>query len=142
MRSGVGGTDTAVALATQGLGSAVVLNVIFWFALLVSLPLYGFQSGYLIRGRHRHVVHGLLASLVILLTKGDQRAMRFLEASAEVPFLHPETLPRLFGRLVARVEELSKDRRQLGKALFFSLRQLAVRLPPPCLFSSAPSGTG
>ncbi len=122
MRSGVGGTDTAVALATQGLGSAVVLNVIFWFALLVSLPLYGFQSGYLFVAVIGMLLMAAIASLVILLTKGDQRAMRFLEAvGRRVPFLHPETLPRLFSQLAGRVEELSKDRRQLGKALFFSL---------------------
>jgi uncharacterized protein (TIRG00374 family) len=122
MRSGVGGTDTAVALATQGLGSAVVLNVIFWFALLVSLPLYGLQSGYLFVAVIGMLLMAGIASLVILLTKGDQRATRFLEAvGRRVPFLHPETLPRLFGQLAGRVEELSKDRRQLGKALFFSL---------------------
>jgi putative heme transporter len=121
MRSGVAGTDTAVALATQGLGSAVVLNVIFWLALLVSLPLYGFQSGYLFVAVIGILLMAGIASLVILLTKGDQRATAFLTAvGRRVPFLHPETLPRLFGQLAARVEELSKDRRQLGKALFFA----------------------
>jgi putative heme transporter len=121
MRSGVAGTDTAVALATQGLGSAVVLNVIFWLALLVSLPLYGFQSGYLFVAVIGMLLMVAIASLVILLTKGDQRATAFLTAvGRRVPFLHPETLPRLFGQLAARVEELSKDRRQLGKALFFA----------------------
>ena len=37
-RAGVGGTDTAFALASQGLGSAVVLNVIFWLALARFAP--------------------------------------------------------------------------------------------------------
>jgi Lysylphosphatidylglycerol synthase TM region len=47
--------------------------------------------------------------------------VRFLSAlGRRLPFLHPETLPRLFGQLVGRVQELSKDRRQLGKALFFA----------------------
>ena len=35
------------ALASQGLGSAVVLNAIFLLALIVSIPLYGFQPAYL-----------------------------------------------------------------------------------------------
>ena len=121
MRSGVAGTDTAVALATQGLGSAVVLNVIFWLALLVSLPLYGLQSGYLFVAVIGLLLMAGIALLVILLTKGDQRAAAFLAAvGRRVPFLHPETLPRLFGQLVTRVEGLSKDRRQMGKALFFA----------------------
>ncbi len=58
-RSGVERTDAGFALATQGLGSAVVLNVIFWLALLASLPLYGFQVALSVRGRHRVAAHGL-----------------------------------------------------------------------------------
>ncbi len=121
MRSGVGGTDTAVALATQGLGSAVVLNVIFWLALLVSLPIYGLQSGYLFVAIVGILLMVAIAGLVILLTRGDERAMHVLRAvGRRLPFLHPETLPRLFGQLVGRIEQLSKDRRVLGKALFFA----------------------
>jgi hypothetical protein len=37
-----------------------------------------------------------------------------------LPFLEPETLPRLFARLVARVKELSKDRRRLGESVMFA----------------------
>ncbi len=121
MRSGVGGPDTAVALATQGLGSAVVINAIFWLALLVSLPLYGLHSGYLIVALIGLLLMAAIASLVVLLTKGDRRAMALVTAiGRRVPFLHPETLPRLFGQLVARASDLSKDRRQMGKALFFA----------------------
>ena len=121
MRTGVGGPDVAVALATLGLGSAVVLNVIFWLALLISLPIYGFQSGYLFVAVAGLLLMAFIAALVILLTRGDQRAVRFLTAvGRRVPFLHPETLPRLFGQLVARVEALSKDRRLLMKAVFLA----------------------
>ena len=120
-RSGVGGTDTAVALATQGLGSSVVLNVIFWLVLVVSLPLYGFQLGYSFLAILGLLLMVAIAGLVVLLTKGDERAMKFVKAlGRKLPFLHPETLPRLFGQLAARVKQLSKDRRVLGKALFFA----------------------
>ena len=44
--SGMRGTDAAFAMATQGIGSAVVLNVILWLALLVSIPLRGFNPLY------------------------------------------------------------------------------------------------
>ena len=121
MRAGVGGTDTAVALATLGLGSAVLLNVIFWLALLVSLPIYGFQSGYLFVAVAGLLLMAFIAGLVILLTKGDKRAIHFVAAvGRRVPFLHPETLPRLFGQLVGRVEALSRDRRLLIKAVFLA----------------------
>ncbi len=34
-------SDVGFALATQGIGSAVVLNLIFWLALVVSIPVWG-----------------------------------------------------------------------------------------------------
>ena len=44
--SGVQGPDAGFALATAGLGSAVVLNVILWIGLLVSIPLRAFNPLY------------------------------------------------------------------------------------------------
>ena len=43
---GVKGPDAGFALATAGLGSAVVLNIIFWTGLLVSIPLRGVNPFY------------------------------------------------------------------------------------------------
>jgi non-canonical purine NTP pyrophosphatase (RdgB/HAM1 family) len=121
LRSGVSTTDAGFALATQGLGSAVVLNAIFLLALIVSLPLYGFQLAYLLVAVIGVILMAFLAGLVVLFTKGDQRAAKLVRAiGARLPFLEPETLPRLFARLVARVKELSTDRHQLGKSVFFA----------------------
>ena len=44
--SGVSGPDAGFALATQGIGSAVVLNAMLWVALVISIPLHGFNSAY------------------------------------------------------------------------------------------------
>lgn len=120
-RAGVGGPDTAFALATQGLGSAVVLNVIFWLALVASLPIYGFRVAYLSVAILGLLLMAFIAGLVVLMTKGDKRAMTFVNAvAAKLRFLHPEALPKLFGQLVTRVKQLSADRRQLAKAVFFA----------------------
>lgn len=120
-RAGVGGTDTAFALATQGLGSAVVLNVIFWFALVASLPIYGFRVAYLFVAVLGLLLMVFIAGLVILMTKGDERTMTFLNAiGSKIRFLRPEALTRFFSQVVARVQELSKDRKQLVKAVFFA----------------------
>lgn len=117
-RAGVSGTDAGFALATQGLGSAVVLNVIFWLALLISLPLYGFQPLYLFVAIAGMVLMLAIAGLVVLFTKGDQRALAFVRwAGVRVPFLSPDTLPRLFSQLAQRVQDLSRNRRQMGLAL-------------------------
>jgi uncharacterized protein (TIRG00374 family) len=122
-RAGVGGTDTAFALASQGLGSAVVLNVIFWLALVASLPIYGFRVAYLFVAVLGLLLMAFIAAIVILMTKGDERAMRFVNAvGRKLRFLHldPGALPKFFGQLVARFKQLSTDRRQLAKAFFFA----------------------
>jgi hypothetical protein len=121
LRAGVSPTDAGFALATQGLGSAVVLNAIFLVALIVSLPLYGFQLAYLFVALIGVMLMVFLAGLVVLFTKGDQRAAKLVRAiGAKLPFLEPETLPRLFARLVARAKQLSTDRRQLGRSVLFA----------------------
>jgi uncharacterized protein (TIRG00374 family) len=121
LRSGVSATDAGFALATQGLGSAVVLNAIFLVALIVSLPLYGFQLAYLFVAIVGVLLMAFLAGLVVLFTRGDQRAAKLVRAiGAKLPFLKPETLPQLFARLAARVKDLSADRRQLGESVLFA----------------------
>jgi uncharacterized protein (TIRG00374 family) len=124
-KAGVEGPDAGVALATQGLGSAVMLNVIFWVSLLASLPLYGLGHGphvlYLSAGVLGLLLMAAIAGLVVLFNKGDERATALLTSlGAKLPFLRPETLPRLFSQLAARVRQLSKDRRQLGKTIFWA----------------------
>jgi uncharacterized protein (TIRG00374 family) len=121
LRSGVSTTDAGFALATQGLGSAVVLNAIFLLALILSLPLYGFQLAYLTVAIIGVLLMAFLAGLIVLFTKGDRRAAKLVRAiGTKLPFLEPETLPRLFARLVARVKELSTDRRRLYEAVSFA----------------------
>ena len=121
LRSGVSTTDAGFALATQGLGSAVVLNAIFLLALIVSLPLYGFQVAYLTVAIIGVLLMAFLGGLIVLFTKGDERAAKLVRAiGTKLPFLEPETLPRLFARLVARVKELSTDRRRLAESVSFA----------------------
>lgn len=120
-KAGVSGADTGFVLGTQALGSAVVLNVIFWLVLLVSLPLYGFQLVYLFVAIVGIILMAALAGLVVLFTKGDQRALHLVRAiGRRLPFIHPETLPRMFSQLAHRVQQLSRDRRQLGVALLLA----------------------
>src|SRR5262249_38786766 len=45
--SGVDGTDAGFALGTEGIGSAVVLNLLLWIGLLITIPLHGFRPLYL-----------------------------------------------------------------------------------------------
>jgi uncharacterized protein (TIRG00374 family) len=118
MKTGIGGADTGFALATLGVGSAVVLNVIFMVALVASLPIYGFHLVYVSVVGAGLVLMGSVAAVVVLMTKGDQRANRLLRRlGTRLPFLHPETLPKLFSHLVLRVNALSRDRRRMWVVL-------------------------
>jgi hypothetical protein len=44
----VGAGDVGFALALQAIGSAAVLSIILWIALIVSIPVYGFSAVYLL----------------------------------------------------------------------------------------------
>lgn len=121
MKTGIGGADTGFTLSTLGLGSAVVLNVIFIAALVASLPLYGFHIVYLSVAIAGLLMMAVVSGLVVLLTKGDERAMRLLRKLGDkLPYLHHDTLPKLFAQLVVRVRELSRDRRRMWVALGYA----------------------
>ncbi len=49
---GLDGTDVGVMMATKGMGSTIVLNVLLWLSLVISIPLSGFRPIYVTRG-HR-----------------------------------------------------------------------------------------
>ena len=129
LRSGVSTTDAGFALATQGLGSAVVLNAIFLLALIVSLPLYGFQVAYLTVAIIGVLLMAFLAGLVVLFTKGDERA-----GEAGAGHRRQAAVPRARDAAAAvrpagqpGSRSFSTDRRQLGRVRLVRQRQLALR---------------
>src|SRR5829696_6019607 len=76
--SGISGADSGFALATAGLGSAVVLNLIFWTALLVSIPFRGVNALYVTAALLGLAIIVIVAMLVLGLQHGQGRAERFL----------------------------------------------------------------
>lgn len=115
---GVRVTDTGVALATQGIGSALVLNVLLWFALVISIPLQGFNPLYVTAALVGVVLIAGFAVLLFGLTKGEERAARVLGAVARhVPFVREEVVTRTVRRVAARVWELRSDRRLVRRAI-------------------------
>lgn len=115
---GVTGADTGFALATQGIGSAVVLNLVLWLALLISIPLRGFNPLYGTAALVGVLLFAGFGALVVLLTKGEARADRVLRSvAARIPFLEEEAVSGLVGRLATRLRELTADRRLLVRAI-------------------------
>ena len=71
---GINGSDAGLALAVQGIGSALVLNAILWLALLISVPLNGFNPVYATAAAVGALLMATFAVAVFLLTKGKERA--------------------------------------------------------------------
>jgi putative heme transporter len=118
LESGVSGPSAGFALATQGIGSAVVLNGIFWVALIISIPFNGFNPLYLIAAALGAVLLGAFAGTIFLLTKGKYRSIGWLRRLANhIPFVTPEQVSRLLQELADRFEVLLRDRQLLRRAL-------------------------
>ncbi len=80
--SGVNGPDAGFALATAGLGSAVVLNLLFWIGLMVSIPIRGVNPGYAIAAIAGVVLMLVASGVVFGLMEGQGRAERIVRWAA------------------------------------------------------------
>ncbi|HZD65013.1 MAG TPA: YbhN family protein [Acidimicrobiales bacterium] len=116
--AGVRGPDAAFGMATQGLGSALVLNLLLWLALLVSIPLRGFNPLYGTAAFIGVVVFAAFGALVFLLTRGEEHAATVLQAVAHrLPYVKEEVVTATVRRLASRLRELASDRRLLLRAV-------------------------
>ncbi len=107
LAAGVPGSDAAFAMATVGLGSAVVLNLVLGLALLVSLPRSGLQPAYATAAIAGAIAIALVGALVVLLMKGEGPLERIVRAIARhVPRLEPDKASAALAQVVAHLREL------------------------------------
>jgi len=119
--SGVSGSTAGFGLATQGVGSAVVLNAIFWVALIISIPLRGFNPLYGIAAIAGALLIAAFAGTVFLITRGRTRVMRVIGSIAQrMPFVNPETVATLLQKLADRLNVLMRDRALLRHAVLWA----------------------
>jgi len=131
-QSGVSKADTGFALGTQGIGSAVVLNVMFWCSLVGFLITNGFRvpaglDGHtstsasilvLVAAAVGVVLLGAFGGLFYLLTRGQERAARIIHAVSEhISFLDADRFTSLIERLAHRFASLMEDRQMLWRAI-------------------------
>lgn len=120
--SGVRGADAGFALATAGLGSAVVLNLLLWIALLVSIPLSGVSPIYVTIALIGVFLLATFAAIVLGLIKGQRQAERAVRALARrVRFMNEDRMGQLVGRLADRVRELINDRELLRRVIVWAV---------------------
>ncbi|NLD77917.1 MAG: flippase-like domain-containing protein [Acidimicrobiales bacterium] len=108
--SGVPPTAAGFAMATVGLGSAVVLNLLLWVALLISIPLNGYNPLYAGAALVGVLLLASAGALVYLLMEGRDRAEKVLRAIARrVPYVHEDTASRFVHQLAERLHELARQ---------------------------------
>jgi uncharacterized protein (TIRG00374 family) len=111
--SGVAGTDAGFALATAGLGSAVMLNVILWLGLIISIPMRGVNALYGWAALFGIIIMGGAAALVFGLMEGSGRAERVLRWIARKFGLNEERAGAAVRQVGGRLEDLAADRHLL-----------------------------
>ena len=115
---GVPGTDAGVMMATKGMGSTIVLNVLLWLSLVISIPLAGFHPIYVSVAIVGAVALALVAALAFGLTRGTGRATRIVHAvGRKIPGTDGDQLERLFLRTGASIRDLARDRHVLTASL-------------------------
>jgi len=111
---GVDGTDVGVMMATKGMGSTVVLNVLLWIALVISIPLSGFRPVYATVAIVGAVVLAILGALIFGVTRGEKRAARILYAIGQrIPGVGGEKLEQIASHAASSIRDLGTNREVL-----------------------------
>ncbi|MGZ4655859.1 MAG: lysylphosphatidylglycerol synthase transmembrane domain-containing protein [Blastococcus sp.] len=118
---GVAPADAAFLVVTEATGSAVVLNVMLWIALLVSIPLVGVRPVYLVVALLGLVAMLLVAALIYTFTRGEERAVRVVRWLGDhVPRVGADRLERGVRRVGESVTHLGRSRAVLWRATLWA----------------------
>jgi uncharacterized protein (TIRG00374 family) len=119
--SGVRGSDAGFALATAGLGSAVLLNIILWAGLLISIPLRGFSPLYVTAAVIGVFLIGVFFGIVLSLVHGREQAVKVVQAVARKLRLNPDRAAQVVERLADRIKDLYGDKVLLRRVITWGL---------------------
>jgi uncharacterized protein (TIRG00374 family) len=115
---GIPGTATGVMMATKGIGSTVMLNVLLWISLVISIPLSGFRPVYATVAIVGAILLAGMAALILGITRGGQRAARIVRAiGGRIPGVGGDRLERIVLQASESVRALGRDRRVLVSSL-------------------------
>jgi len=113
--SGVPAADAGFALATVGLGSAVMLNILLFFALMVSIPLRGFNPVYGSAAVVGVILLVFSAGVVVGLLQGQTRAERLVRWVARRLRFDPDRAVAVIRHVADRMRYLLRDRQLLAR---------------------------
>jgi uncharacterized protein (TIRG00374 family) len=116
--AGIKGRDAAVMMATKGLGSTVVLNVLLWLSLVVSIPLAGFHPIYVTVAITGAVIMAAVGALAFGFIRGARRSSRILHAIGDrIPGLSGDRLEQALLDAANSLRALARDRHTLVMSL-------------------------
>lgn len=118
---GVPGPDAAFALATAGIGSAVVLNFVLWFGLLISIPVRGVNAIYGTAALVGVVLMAFAAFVVFGLVEGQGRSERLVRYVARRLRFDENHAAEVLSHLGGRLENLYADKALLRKVLGWAI---------------------
>jgi uncharacterized protein (TIRG00374 family) len=115
---GIKGRDAAVMMATKGLGSTVVLNVLLWLSLVISIPLAGFHPIYVTVAAIGAVLMLAIGILAFGITRRSERASRILRTVGNrIPGLTGDRLEQAIRDTGNSLSALARDRRTMVMSL-------------------------
>lgn len=115
--SGIPGPDAAFALATAGIGSAVVLNFILWFGLIISIPSRGVNAAYGTAALVGVILMAFAAFLIFGLVEGQGRSERIVRAIARKLRFDEHHAAEVLAHLGTRIEGLAADKALLRRVV-------------------------
>lgn len=117
---GITPVDTGVMMASKGLGSTLVLNVLLWVSLVVSIPLAGFHPIYVTVAVLGALILLVVTVLVVGITRGTERVSRLMGAlGRRIPKVE-NRLERAVLQAADSLRALGRDRRTLVAATFWA----------------------
>ncbi|MCA1656888.1 MAG: YbhN family protein [Actinobacteria bacterium] len=138
VRAGVSGPNAAFALGAQGIGSAVVLNLLLWIGLLVAIPVHGFDPLYTTAAIVGTLLLSVFSAAVASLTFGEDRTVRILRSMVRhLPFLQEGAAQRIVHQLATRLRALGSDWRLLARAVGWAAANWLLDLASLWVFLAA-----
>jgi uncharacterized protein (TIRG00374 family) len=118
---GVPGPDAAFALATAGIGSAVVLNFVLWLGLLISIPARGVNAIYGTAALVGVVLMAFAAFVIFGLVEGQGRSERLVRYVSRRLRFDEDHAAEVLSHLGGRLENLYADKVLLRKVMGWAL---------------------
>ena len=111
-------SDAGFAIAMQGVGSAVVLNVIFWVALVISMFFHAYNPVYALAASLGILLMAAFAGVVLLLTKGRIKVLDFARRTAgRLSFVDGDALADGVQHFADRLRLFAADRSLMRQAV-------------------------